>query len=452
MKKVLLIFWLVVLFFSQSVHSDTTYKGFKSGFDWKHITDGKGLTQSITQSVVAYYKGKGYFSSKIIVTYNPYQNNFNKIYARRCFDFDSKTYFNLDLCGEIEFLVESLYTSKKKTQNFGYEFINNAMKDFCEDAIIERKKLKPAIPLLGRQGTSIRVKCPKAIAKIKIREEKSKLAQQKRKEEQEQKKVRQEERKKQQGNEQEEYVNPNIEAYTFPDKEKDNNGIDNSKVIAASSGTGFFVSSNGHMVTNNHVIDACDNVQAHYKGKIVDTDVLFVDRANDLAIIKANLKPKKIFSVSNEDISLLEDIIVAGYPLGKEISASIKTFKGSVTALAGYGDNYSNFQIDASLNSGNSGGPILDQKGNIVGVAVAKWIEDGVEGFNFGVKSSTLKTFASSNQFEFQDPSTEELSNKELGQLITEATIYLECWMTVAKIKQIIQEGERQKAFFSEYK
>ena len=206
------------------------------------------------------------------------------------------------------------------------------------------------------------------------------------------------------------------------------------------------------MVTNNHVIDSCDMVKAHYKGRELDTDVLFKDRTNDLAIIKANIKPDKVFPISNEDVSLLEDIIVAGYPLGKNISASIKTFKGSVTALAGFGDNYSNFQIDASLSSGNSGGPIINQKGNVVGVAVEKLAEVGVEGFNFGVKSSTLKTFASSNQFKFQDPSTQELSNKELGQLITEATIYLECWMSVAKIKQIIEEGERQKAFFSEYK
>ncbi len=227
---------------------------------------------------------------------------------------------------------------------------------------------------------------------------------------------------------------------------------DRNTIIAASSGTGFFVSTNGHMVTNNHVIESCDMVKAHYKGRELDADVLFQDRANDLAIIKANIKPNKVFAVSNEDVSLLEDIIVAGYPLGKNISASIKTFKGSVTALAGYGDNFSNFQIDASLSSGNSGGPIINQKGNVVGVAVEKLVELGVEGFNFGVKSSTLKTFASSNQFKFQDPSTEELSNNELGQLITEATIYLECWMSVAKIKQIIEEGERQKAFFSEYK
>ena len=227
---------------------------------------------------------------------------------------------------------------------------------------------------------------------------------------------------------------------------------DQNTVVAASSGTGFFVSTNGHMVTNNHVIEGCDVVKAHYKGRELDADVLFTDRSNDLAIIKANIKPEKVFPVSNEDVSLLEDIIVAGYPLGKNISASIKTFKGSVTALAGFGDNYSNFQIDASLSSGNSGGPIINQKGNVVGVAVEKLVEVGVEGFNFGVKSSTLKTFASSNQIKFQDPSTEELSNKELGQLITQATIYLECWMSVAKIKQIIQEGERQKAFFSEYK
>jgi len=227
---------------------------------------------------------------------------------------------------------------------------------------------------------------------------------------------------------------------------------DQNTVVAASSGTGFFVSTNGHMVTNNHVIEGCDTVKAHYKGRELNADVLFTDRSNDLAIIKANIKPEKVFPVSNEDVSLLEDIIVAGYPLGKNISASIKTFKGSVTALSGFGDNFSNFQIDASLSSGNSGGPIINQKGNVVGVAVEKLVEVGVEGFNFGVKSSTLKTFASSNQIKFQDPSTEELSNKELGQLITEATIYLECWMSVAKIKQIIQEGERQKAFFSEYK
>ena len=173
---------------------------------------------------------------------------------------------------------------------------------------------------------------------------------------------------------------------------------------------------------------------------------------NDIAILKTNIKPNSIFPISNEDVSLLEDVVVAGYPLGKQVSSAIKTHKGVVTALAGAGDNYSNFQTDASINAGNSGGPIMNQKGNIVGIAVATWVQDGVQGVHFGIKSSTLKTFANSNSLKFSQANNRELSNKDLGKLITEATVYLECHMTVAKIKRMIAEANNQKAFFSEFK
>ena len=94
----------------------------------------------------------------------------------------------------------------------------------------------------------------------------------------------------------------------------------------------------------------------------------------------------------------------------------------------------------------------MDQKGNVVGVAVANYGKKaGVESFNFGIKSSTLKTFANANGLKFLPPNNRDLSNKDLGQLITEATIYLECHMTVAKIKRMIAEAENRKAFFSEY-
>lgn len=228
--------------------------------------------------------------------------------------------------------------------------------------------------------------------------------------------------------------------------------IDDNKIVAASSGTGFFVSETGHVITNHHVIDGCDDVKINLNNKILDIRVLSVDKKNDLAIVKADIKPLGVFSISNEDVKLLEDIIIAGYPLGKKVSSAIKTSKGSVTALVGFGDNYSEFQTDAALNQGNSGGPIMDQKGNVVGVAVAAYGKKaGIESFNFGIKSSTLKTFANANGLNFLAPNNTELSNKDLGKLITSATIYLECHMTGAKIKKMISEANSQKAFFSKY-
>ena len=228
--------------------------------------------------------------------------------------------------------------------------------------------------------------------------------------------------------------------------------IDNNQIIAASSGSGFFVSQSGHVITNNHVIDECKSVKVSFNGNEVDANVLAVDRYNDLAILKTALSPNDVFSVSGDDAALLDDIVIAGFPLGKDVSSAIKTSKGSVTSLAGYGDNYSEFQTDAALNQGNSGGPIMDQKGNVVGVAVSAYgKQEGVESFNFGIKASTLKTFARSNNLTFMSPNNRDLSNRELGQLITNATLYLECWMTVAQIKQMMAQEKNRKAFFSEF-
>ena len=226
---------------------------------------------------------------------------------------------------------------------------------------------------------------------------------------------------------------------------------DDDNIVAAASGTGFFVSRSGHIITNHHVIEDCKAVKVSFKGDEVKARVLAMDRFNDLAILKTNLTPSNVYSVSNEDVQLLEDVIIAGYPLGKKVSAAIKTSKGSVTSLAGYGDNYSEFQTDAALNQGNSGGPIIDQKGNVIGVAVSKLVEEGVESFNFGIKASILKTFARSNNLTFLPPNNRDLSNRELGQLITNATLYIECWMTVAQIKQKIAEAENRKAFFGNF-
>ena len=229
--------------------------------------------------------------------------------------------------------------------------------------------------------------------------------------------------------------------------------IKDDEIIAASSGTGFFVSESGHIVTNHHVIDGCSIIKALHNGNEVDSKVLAVDKVNDLAIIKSKIKPKKVYSISDEDGSLLEEVFVAGYPLGKKISASIKATSGTITALAGLGDNYAEFQTDAAMNSGNSGGPIINEFGNVVGVAVSKIQKEGVESFNFGIKSSVLQIFGKANQIKFLTPNRRVMKKKELGTLITEATVYLDCWMTGKEIKKFIAQNQNsQKAFYSELK
>jgi len=314
---------------------------------------------------------------------------------------------------------------------------------------IKQYYVKTTSPIFAKKMESEKIRKEKekqriAAEKHKREKEKQKIAAEERKKEEEKKRIAEEKRKK----EEEKRIAEK------PKKKEPKQIPEDEKIVAAASGTGFFVSKSGHIISNHHVIEGCDTTKLTFKGKEVVADVLAVDKMNDLAILKANLIPNKVYSVAIEDAGLLEDIIIAGYPLGKKVSAAIKTSKGSVTALAGYGDNYSEFQTDAALNQGNSGGPIMNQKGNVIGVAVANYGKKvGVESFNFGIKSSTLKTFASANGLTFLPPNNRDLSNKDLGKLITDGTVYLECFMTVAKIKRMIaEEANNRKAFFSEFK
>ena len=229
--------------------------------------------------------------------------------------------------------------------------------------------------------------------------------------------------------------------------------IGDKEVVPASSGTGFFISKNGKLVSNHHVIDGCKDIKVFYKDKPYLANVIAIDKVNDLAILDIKKKISSYYLVANDDPELLENVIIAGFPLGKNVSSAIKTSKGSITALAGFGDNYSEFQTDAALNSGNSGGPIINEDGEILGIAVAVYgKEAGVESFNFGIKNSTLKTFAKSNDIKIETASALNLFKPNLSKLINEGTVYIECWMTGRKLKELIKQKDSKKALYNKYK
>ena len=217
------------------------------------------------------------------------------------------------------------------------------------------------------------------------------------------------------------------------------------KIIPASSGSGFFINERGDIVTNFHVVDYCNQVNMHYKGNIIKLTLQAQDRVNDLAILNSNTKPDDYFTISNEDANLLDEIYVAGFPFGKSLSSSVKVTKGVVSSLSGMGDNFGEIQIDAALQTGNSGGPIVDNYGNVIGVAVSKLDFDyAIENFgnipentNFGIKSSILNIFAKSNQIKLSTPSKEEISSRDIGKKIINATVYLDCMMTESRIEEV---------------
>ena len=100
----------------------------------------------------------------------------------------------------------------------------------------------------------------------------------------------------------------------------------------------------------------------------LNASVIGIDQINDLALLKVPENPKSFLKIEDEDVNLLQDVIVAGFPRGREFSSTIKLTTGSITSLAGEFNNFSEFQTDAIINKGNSGGPIINEKGNVMGM------------------------------------------------------------------------------------
>ncbi|MDB4127991.1 S1C family serine protease [Hyphomicrobiales bacterium] len=228
-----------------------------------------------------------------------------------------------------------------------------------------------------------------------------------------------------------------------------------NELIAVASGSGFIINDAGYIVTNNHVIDGCSEIKISYDNLEYPIKLIANDPINDLSILKSDINVEEYFNFSNVNSAILNDIIVAGYPFGKSVSSSVKVTKGIVSSQAGVGNNYSIMQIDAPIQPGNSGGPIFNTYGNIVGVAVAKLdskvIMDayGVipENTNFGIKVSVLKNILDSNNIKYH-LNTQNDVNGDIVNLVNKATLYISCHMTYAQLEDY-KSINQDRVFFS---
>ena len=215
--------------------------------------------------------------------------------------------------------------------------------------------------------------------------------------------------------------------------------IENEKLYKVGSGSGFEVSKKGYFITNNHVINGCQDIKIHANNKVYLSTLIASDIKNDLALLKSSFEPKFVFPLSSSPAKLMQEVYVAGFPFGYKVSSRIKVTKGIISSLAGLGDDYSRFQIDAAVQPGNSGGPIYDNLGNVVGVTVAKLdYKFSMKNYstipeltNFGIKSSMVRSFLSASNIQFRDSVSKQISN--LGEMIQNGSFYTSCFMTKAK-------------------
>lgn len=187
-----------------------------------------------------------------------------------------------------------------------------------------------------------------------------------------------------------------------------------------STGTGFFVDSNGAFVTAEHVVNGCTDIAVRKAdGTIFQARILGLDKTNDLALLRAATVSPKFASVRT-GVRLGEGIEVFGFPHSDILASSGNFTIGNITALSGMGDDSRFLQLSAPVQAGNSGGPLLDQSANVVGVVDAKLDALKVAGadgdlpqnVNFAVKADLMQTFLQANSV---SPPMGTLSDKPMA-------------------------------------
>lgn len=167
-------------------------------------------------------------------------------------------------------------------------------------------------------------------------------------------------------------------------------------VQSVGTGSGFFVSDDGYLVTNAHVVEnAFQNEQSTitvvlFDGSSYIGSIVKYDRNLDLAVVKINAEVSSLDFASQ--MRLGETVFAIGYPLGFDLSLSIT--KGIISGLnRDLGNSVPLIQTDAAINPGNSGGPLFNMRGEVIGVNSSKIASSVVEGIGFAIMGEIVTEF-----------------------------------------------------------
>ena len=164
------------------------------------------------------------------------------------------------------------------------------------------------------------------------------------------------------------------------------------------TGTGFFITEDGYFVTNEHVAGEGANVRIDTSAGMIPAKVVKVDKLNDLALLKAEGKFIALSIGESGKVKLGATVATVGFPNPRLQGYSPKLARGEIGGLAGIQDDPRRFQISAPIQPGNSGGALVDERGNVVGVVHATLNQSAAiatsgtlaQSVNYAVKSSYL--------------------------------------------------------------
>jgi tetratricopeptide (TPR) repeat protein len=218
-------------------------------------------------------------------------------------------------------------------------------------------------------------------------------------------------------------------------------GMIAGQAAETSSGSGVMISAKGEILTNAHVVEACQAITVKLpSGKLEIVALVARDERNDLAVVQltgTNNQPASV-AIFREGAPLRagDAIVVLGYPLSGLLAKDANLSVGNVSALAGLADDSRYVQISAPVQPGNSGGPLLDGSGHLVGIVtaklnalrVARFTGDIPENVNFALKAEVARTFLDSKRIAYQTARTDQkLSPADVGDIARAFTVYIEC-------------------------
>ncbi|AMK78898.1 MULTISPECIES: trypsin-like peptidase domain-containing protein [Methylomonas] len=211
------------------------------------------------------------------------------------------------------------------------------------------------------------------------------------------------------------------------------------KPMKQGTGSAFVISSEGHALTNYHVIKDCKEVKT--LGLEGISKVINADTVNDLALLQLPVISNEVASLNPNPGKLRqgEDIIVFGYPLNFALSSGGNLTLGTISALTGLGNNTNQIQITAPIQPGSSGSPVMDKKGYVVAVVsmklddaeMAKATGQVGQNVNFAVNGQTVRAFLDANKVRYKTGGgllSFEKSNADIAEEARKWTVLVECW------------------------